>query len=692
MHKNLYFELFDLIKQKPIILVVIILIILIIVILVTLNSKQRNLEGVKNKRVGNNQMGSARFMNEKDKLKYFKKIEYNPKQWRDNPNTRPKEQGMIWGLTGYKSKNGKRYTLLDASDSNTLLIGPPGIGKTSFFLMPQIEYAAASGQRLLITDTKGDIYRNLGNVMKEKYGYNIILIDFRNPTRGDSFNFVELVNKYNDLAQVEENPFKKVKYQSLAEKNAKIVAETIINSSGGASGNNAYFYDTAKGILTSTILLISKYGDKKVLDDDGKIIEHDTRHIVSVFKLIQEMSEFESSDDDTRSESKFTKLINRLDENDKTKWFAGASTKVDIKTASSCFSTALTILTKFIDTEIEQILCFDSKFTMEDFVKNKSAIFVTLPEEDTTKYFLFSLLLNQVYGQLLHIADEQYGGKFENTVRLFLDEFGTLPKIEGVEVMFTASRSRNILSVPIIQMLSQLKKYKEGENMIKDSCKNILFSNFSAISEDAQKLSKAMGKYTTQTGSLSRSEKKNSISYNMSARELMTADEISRLEMGKFILMRSGTFPCKLDIPLFTYWGVTCGQEIETIKEIKKPRFINVFNLENNLSTYTAQIVRENEEELVNNCNLTEEEKFNTYDEIKLEDLNERNEDEKMNENDIIKDIEEEMIEYDEMIIEEANKYREMGLSDEDIKNKIEENINIELDEDIKFTNFKMDI
>ena len=117
------------------------------------------------------------------------------------------------------------------------------------------------------------------------YGYNLILIDFRNPTRGDSFNFMQLVNQYMDLAEVEENEFKKFKYQALAEKNAKIVAETIINSSGGSQGNNAYFYDTAKGILTSTILIISKYGDKEVLNEDGTIKEAGTRHIVSVFKV-----------------------------------------------------------------------------------------------------------------------------------------------------------------------------------------------------------------------------------------------------------------------------------------------------------------------------------------------------------------------------------------------------------------------
>lgn len=672
---NLYSCIFQIIKQNPMILIVVIFIIAAIVVVTILTSKQKNLSAVQNKRVGNNQMGSARFMNEKEKNKIFKKIEYDPVKWRKNPESRPKEQGMIWGLEVRKKK---KYTYLDTSDNNTILIGPPGIGKTNFFLLPQLEFACASGQRLLITDTKGDVYRTMGEVMKEFYGYNLILIDFRNPTREDSFNFMQLVNQYMDLAEVEKNEFKKLKYQALAEKNAKIVAETIINSSGGSQGNNAYFYDTAKGILISTILIISKYGDKEILNEDGTIKEAGTRHIVSVFKVIQEMSEFETKEgEENLTESKFAKLINKLGENDKTRWFAGASTKADIKTASSCFSTALTILTKFIDSEIEQILCFDSKFTIEDFIKNKSAIFVTLPEEDPTKYFLFSLLLNQIYGQLLHIADEDYNGKFDNTVRLFLDEFGTLPKIEGVEAMFTASRSRNVLSVPIIQMFSQLKKYKEGANAIKDSCKNTIFSNFSAISEDAQLLSKAMGKYTTQTGSISKADKKNSISYSMAARDLMTPDEISRLKVGEFILLRTGTYPCRLNIPFYQKWGIKPGGELPVKESFNKPNFINVKTLEDVINKSQKENTLENNKNDKFSEYVIEESTNEVQANIEIEKEKNKNKEQGafvMNENEVYKEIvsKEENQEYEDMIIAEANKKRAEGK----LKDRVNSEIN----------------
>ena len=52
----------------------------------------------------------------------------------------------------------------------------------------------------------------------------------------------------------------------------------------------------------------------------------------------------------------------------------------------------------------------------------------------------------------------------------FCDEYGTLPKIESAEMMFSASRSRRLQIVPIIQSFRQLEKNygKEGAEILVD--------------------------------------------------------------------------------------------------------------------------------------------------------------------------------------------------------------------------------
>ncbi len=80
-----------------------------------------------------------------------------------------------------------------------------------------------------------------------------------------------------------------------------------------------------------------------------------------------------------------------------------------------------------------------------------------MPEEDSTKYPLISLILQEFYREILTVADEK-GGKLDNRVVMFLDEIGTIPKIQNMEMMFSASRSRRVSIVAIIQSFAQLEK------------------------------------------------------------------------------------------------------------------------------------------------------------------------------------------------------------------------------------------
>ncbi|HBN80729.1 MAG TPA: conjugal transfer protein TraG, partial [Ruminococcaceae bacterium] len=93
--------------------------------------------------------------------------------------------------------------------------------------------------------------------------------------------------------------------------------------------------------------------------------------------------------------------------------------------------------------ELEQVLCFDTAIDAEKFCTEKSAVFLVMPEEDNTKYFIISLIVQQLYREILSVADE-HGGKLPNRVMMYLDEIGTIPKIESAEMMFSSSRSRRV--------------------------------------------------------------------------------------------------------------------------------------------------------------------------------------------------------------------------------------------------------
>ncbi|NCC68765.1 MAG: type IV secretory system conjugative DNA transfer family protein, partial [Clostridia bacterium] len=332
------------------------------------------LGGIKAKTVGDGQHGTARFATKREIQKTYKRVPFNVAAWRKGKN-RPETQGIILGSVVRK----KEVTaLVDSDDVHCLMIGASGVGKTAFFLYPNLEYACASGMSFLCTDTKGDLFRNYGTIARDYYGYSIAVIDLRNPTRSDGNNMLHLVNKYMDIYRA--NP-DDLASKARAEKYAKIIAKTIINSSGDSSsyGQNAFFYDAAEGLLCAVILLVAEYLPPEKQPDGT---EHDCRHIISVFKLVQEL--LEPSKDKRRSQ--FQILMNQLPPEHKAKWFAGAALNSAEQAMMSVLSTVLSRLNSFLDTEMEQVLCFDTAIDAERFCNERSAIFIVLPEEDLTKY------------------------------------------------------------------------------------------------------------------------------------------------------------------------------------------------------------------------------------------------------------------------------------------------------------------
>ena len=539
-------------KQMFLISVLAVIFIAFIVLVNLLDNKSLN--GIKSKRVGNGQYGAARWASKTEIKKAFVSLPFEPEKWRKGKNL-PTVQGTIIGCRG----NGKNtVALIDEGDVHTLMIGAAGVGKTAYFLYPNLEFACASGMSFINTDCKGDVVRNYGTIAKKYYGYNVSVLDLRNPTRSDENNILHLVNKYMDLYLYDKN---NLSAKAKAEKYAKITAKTIIDIGGGSteSGANAYFYDAAEGLLASVILLLAEFGDKN------------ERHIVSVFKLIQDLLAKVQPDSKAKAKTYFSELMEKLPPEHKAKWLAGAALNTSDQTMLSVMSTALSRLNSFLDSELEQILCFGTAIDAEKFCNEKSAIFIVLPEEDQSKYFMVSMLIQQLYREILVIADEN-GGKLKKRVMFFMDEMGTFPKIDGIEAMFSAGRSRKISIIAIIQSFAQLEqKYgKEGSEIITDNTQLTVFGGFAPNSQSAEVLSKSLGEQTVLSGSVSNGREK-SQSLQMIGRPLMTVDELKSMPKGQFIVMKTGVHPMISKLKLYFKWGIKFDEEYRLSDKAARP-------------------------------------------------------------------------------------------------------------------------
>ena len=530
-----------------------VVIVLFIVLLSVLTSNY-SLNGIKSKTVGDGQHGTARWATTQEVKKTFATVPFDVASWRAGKNL-PEVQGLILGST----QRGKQLdALVDRDDVHCLMIGASGVGKTAFFLYPNLEFACASGMSYLALDTKGDLARNYGTIAQKYYGYNVSVIDLRNPTRSDGSNLLTLINRYMDIAR--EHP-DNLAARAKAEKYAKILAKTIVNPGGDDQdrGQNAFFYDAAEGLLTSVILLLAEYVP---LDSAG----HEKRHIVSVFKLVQELL----APSGQGKKTGFQILMDNLPSTHKARWFAGAALNTSEQGMASVMSTVLSRLNAFLDSELEQVLCFDSAIDAEHFAAEKSAIFLVLPEEDNTKNFMAGLMIQNLSRELFSVADE-HGGKLQNRVVFYCDELGTMPPFD-ILPLFSAGRSRKLTLVPIIQSLAQLEKNygKEGAEIIADNCQDTIFGGFAPNSQTAETLSKALGSRTVLTGSISKGKDSNSQSLQMVERALLSPDELKSLPKGEFVVMKTVTHPMRTKLQLYFKWGISFEEPYQTSERAQR--------------------------------------------------------------------------------------------------------------------------
>ena len=383
-------------------------------------------------------------------------------------------------------------------------------------------------------------------------------MDLRNPTRSDGYNLMTLINRYMDTSFYEHS----IEAYGKAENLASILAHSIIAPKGDEDrGQNDYFYKAAEGVVASVILLLAEF-----LSPDSK---HPTerRHLVSVFILIQQLL----APSGVRGKTYFKQLMDMLPPHHRARNLASSALESSDQATASAMSTALAQMNTFMDIALEQVICFDSNIDAEKFAKEKTAIFLVLPEEDRTKNFMAGLMIQNLSKELFELA-EKGKGRLPNRVVFFCDEFGTMPAFD-VEALFSAGRSRGITLVPIIQSLAQLEKNygREGAEILTDNCQDTIFGGFAPNSQTAEQLSKSLGSRTVLSGSVSKGKNDPSQSLQMIERPLMTPDELKSIPKGSFVVMKTGTHPMQTKLRLFLDWGITFDATYATPEHAARP-------------------------------------------------------------------------------------------------------------------------
>jgi type IV secretion system protein VirD4 len=454
----------------------------------------------------------------RDKIRF----EYNGKQI--GGKKKKKEEAKKGGLILAVNEN-KKEVYMETENTHKLIIGATRSGKSRKIIMPSIIETAKSGESLLLTDPKGELFENTAKILKEKYGYEVIKIDFRpgQSLYSNFFNPLELVVQALEKGNIPE-----------ATEVAKQVANAIASQGdkGTPSGNSAFFETSGKSIVSALILFVCRELLKR--GENRRMC-----NLASVYSTLLKLSgEYEDN-----GESHLQLLFKSLDPTDPVRLLGGPGLAGSGDTFTSVIASALVALDMFSDINTCEMTSF-TDHQYRDIGNGKRAVFLCISDDDSTKHCLATLYFQQCYSELVKYANE-CGGKLPSRVHVLMDEFGNMPTIKNFGQILTVSGGRGVLITIAVQDFSQITaKYDKLAQSIKGNCHDWIYLSTSDV-QTAEELSKRVGSYTIQAHNSSKSTNTKdgsgsfSSSDNLLKREILMPDEIMRMPFHQVLVLRA---------------------------------------------------------------------------------------------------------------------------------------------------------
>lgn len=404
---------------------------------------------------------------------------------------------------------------VDDGQYHNLIIGSTGSGKTQCVIFPMVQSLAKHDESMIITDPKGEIYEQTAEMLRRR-GYNIVLLNFRNPQHGNAWNPLTLPYRlWNSGNQ---------------DKAIELLDDLALNILYDESNKNAdpFWEKTSAGYFAGLAL---------GLFEDAK---EEEININSISLMT------------TVGEDKFRGSSTYIKEYFNSKDPAGAAYINASSTILSPSDTKGSILAVFKEkiklfatrANLSEMLSH-SDFEIRDIGLKKTAVFIVIQDEKKTYHSLATILVKQIYETLIDVAQEN-GGKLPTRTNFLLDEFANMPPLKDVTTMITAARSRQMRFTLIIQNFAQLNEVYGEQNAetIKGNCGNLVY----LISTEL----KALEEISKMCGEVKSKKDDKTVST-----PLVTISDLQKLSLFEVIIRRVRLAPFKTKLtPNFKMnWG-----------------------------------------------------------------------------------------------------------------------------------------
>ncbi len=414
--------------------------------------------------------------------------------------------------------NDGKKIYVDDSEYHNLVIGSTGSGKTTAIIYPMIELLSKHGESMIITDPKGELYEKKSNMLRAK-GYKIIILNFRDPIRGNAWNPLSL-------------PYKLWKNGN-QDKAIELLDDLALNILYDESNKNADpFWEKTSADYFSGLCL--------GLFEDAKE-EEINLNTISLMTTVGE--------EKIGGSTYVKEYFNSKDPNGAAYIGASSTILAPNETKMSIIAVFKQKIKLFASrANLSEMLSY-SDFDIQDIGKQKTAVFIVIQDEKKTYHALVTILIKQIYETLIDVA-QAHDGKLPIRTNFLLDEFANMPPLKDVTTMITAARSRLMRFTMIIQNFAQLNEVYGEQNAetIKGNCGNMIYL-ISTELRALEEISKMCGEIKVKTGKDEKEKEE--------TRPLITISDLQKLKMNEVIIrrLRMPPFKTKLTPDYKMSWG-----------------------------------------------------------------------------------------------------------------------------------------
>ena len=443
----------------------------------------------------------------------------------------------VYKASGIPLINDGKSIWVDNGDSHNIVIGSTGAGKTQDIVHPMVKVLAKNGESMIITDPKAEIYKEHAGLLKA-LGYNIIVLNFRDPQRGNCWNPLAL-------------PYKLYK-EGNTDKAMELLDDVASNILYEEGGNKDAFWEKTSADYFAGLAL--------GLFEDAKEEEVNINSISVMTTIGEEKFGARSS--------YIKEYFNSKDPASAAYTCASGTVMAAEETKASILSTFKQKIRLFASRENLSEMLATSDFDMTKIGKEKTAVFMIIQDEKKTYHALATIFVKQCYETLIGTAQETSTGALPIRTNFILDEFQNMPPLKDITTMVAAARSRHIRLTMIIQNFAGLEATygKEVAQTIRSNCNNLVYlltTELAALEE----ISKLCG------------EKKSKKDDKTASTPLITVSEIQLMKENEAIVIKTRTRPFKTKLkPNWKIdWGTAKYPADEFVTRIKQP--IHTFDL-----------------------------------------------------------------------------------------------------------------